>query len=118
MADDPDVVQRSFFTTYKGVHETLADGPDVVQRVFFTTNKGVHETLVTVRRCPINILVPLCNLSEQCCTRLCSACRDASLEVQRALRNEQGDNFERSKKEASILLFFLCCCMLKSGRPV
>ena len=44
--------------------------------------------------------------------------RDASLEVQRPLQNEHGDNLAQSKNDTISTFFFQFFCTLKSGRPV
>ena len=44
------------------------------------------------------------------------ACKDASLEVQRLLQNEQGDNLEQSKNNTTFTFFFFC--VLKCRWPV
>ena len=100
----PDLKRKSDWQWEK----CMADGfnyPDLLQRLSLTTHKGVHQTLGIDRRYRFPMKSSFFgNLLKQCC--LSHACRDASLEVQRPSRKEQGDNRKQSKKEYNFYSFF------------
>ena len=97
----------------------MADGfnrPDLLQRSSFTTHKGIHQTLVIDRKVPVSneILVLRNNLLKQC--SLSHACRGASLEVKFIAKKKQGDNLGQSKKNTILPFFLFSACSKADGR--
>ena len=114
----PPVLKRK---CHRHWEKCMADGfnsPGLLQRSSLIDDSQRRSPNARYRpKVPVSneILVLRLNLLKQC--RLSHACRDASLEVQRPLQKEKGDNLKQLKKSTISTLFFsFSACSKADGR--